>query len=272
MKRRHRMTRLHRSTIYDITSCSSKKRNNPMKNDLIGARFDQDCSQECSLPNEYWLEGSKEWTYTMRRNMQEVVPGLFLGPYSAASRSKLQALLDQRITHIVCVRHAIEANFIRPNFPQQFKYLVLEIADTATENIIQHFQKVKFFINEGLRSGGRVLVHGNAGISRSAALVLAYVMETYDLNLKHAYTIVQQRRFCINPSESFMTQLKEYEPIYRAQKMLGNNLQSLESQHNKRTFHQVDSDIPIEDMRTEWTVDDNLKKGRDQSYQQRLAL
>ena len=58
---------------------------------------------------------------------------------------------------------------------------MLNIADVATENIIQHFQKVKTFIDDGLMSGGQVLVHGNAGISRSAALVLAYVMETYGL-------------------------------------------------------------------------------------------
>jgi serine/threonine/tyrosine-interacting protein len=57
----------------------------------------------------------------------------------------------------------------------------LDIADSATENIIQHFKKVKIFIDEGLNSGGKVLVHGNAGISRSAALVLAYLMETYGL-------------------------------------------------------------------------------------------
>ena len=57
----------------------------------------------------------------------------------------------------------------------------MDIADQATENIIQHFKKVKAFIDEALNSGGHVLVHGNAGISRSAALVLAYLMETYGL-------------------------------------------------------------------------------------------
>ena len=53
--------------------------------------------------------------------MQEVVRGLYLGPYSAASRSKLQTLLDCGITHIVCVRQNIEAHFIKPNFPDKFK-------------------------------------------------------------------------------------------------------------------------------------------------------
>lgn len=188
------------------------------------------------------MDGPKEWTYTMRRHMQEVVPGLYLGPYSAASRSKLQSLIEHGITHIVCVRQDIEANFIKPNFPDKFKYLVLNIADTATENIIQHFHKVKTFIDEGLTSGGHVLVHGNAGISRSAALVLAYVMETYELSQTRAYAMVQQRRLCINPNRGFMAQLREYEPIYQAQKIISNEQQCSIRQRSKRTIHQMDSE------------------------------
>ncbi|XP_014603523.1 PREDICTED: serine/threonine/tyrosine-interacting protein-like isoform X2 [Polistes canadensis] len=184
------------------------------------------------------LDGPKEWTYTMRRCMQKVIPGLYLGPYSAASRSKLESLIEHGITHIICVRQDIEAHFIRPNFPD--RYLVLNIADTTTENIIQHFKNVKEFIDEGINSGGQVLVHGNAGISRSAALVLAYLMETYGLSQTHAYTLVQQRRFCINPNEGFMAQLREYEPIYKAQETLRNGQQSSIRQRSKRTIHQMD--------------------------------
>ncbi|XP_029165203.1 serine/threonine/tyrosine-interacting protein B-like isoform X2 [Nylanderia fulva] len=184
----------------------------------------------------------------MRRYMQEVVPGVFLGPYSAASRSNFQSLLDNRITHIICIRQAIEANLIKPNFPHNFKYLVLDIADTVTESIIQHFKKVKVFIDESLNSNGRVLVHGNAGISRSAALVLAYVMETYGISHMEAYLIVQQRRFCINPNDGFMMQLREYEPIYKAEKMLKRSQQNREGQHRKRTIYQMDANNQQERM------------------------
>ena len=58
---------------------------------------------------------------------QEVVPGLYLGPYSAAIRSKLECLLEHGITHIVCVRHHTEANFIKPNFPDKFQYIILKL-------------------------------------------------------------------------------------------------------------------------------------------------
>lgn len=62
-----------------------------------------------------------------------------------------------------------------------FRYLVLDIADNNTENIIRHFSTVSLFIEEAISSGGKCLVHGNAGISRSAALVMAYIMQKYGL-------------------------------------------------------------------------------------------
>lgn len=57
-----------------------------------------------------------------------------------------------------------------------------------------------------------------------------------------AYAIVQQRRFCINPNEGFMAQLREYEPIYQAQKTLKSKQQCLLRQTTKRTIHQMDTE------------------------------
>lgn len=58
----------------------------------------------------------------MRRSMQEIVPGLFLGPYSAAVRSNLPVLQATGITHIICVRQNVEATVIKQNFTDRFKY------------------------------------------------------------------------------------------------------------------------------------------------------
>ncbi|XP_062350997.1 serine/threonine/tyrosine-interacting protein [Cinclus cinclus] len=161
-------------------------------------------------------EDSEDWTYPMRREMQEILPGLFLGPYSSAMKSKLPVLQKHGITHVICIRQNIEANFIKPNFQQLFRYLVLDIADNPVENIIRFFPMTKEFIDGSLQSGGKVLVHGNAGISRSAALVIAYIMETFGVKYRDAFTYVQERRFCINPNAGFVHQLQEYEAIYLA--------------------------------------------------------
>lgn len=169
-----------------------------------------------SLPNG----DDSDWSYAMRRDMQEIVPGLFLGPYAAAMKCKKCILQQHNITHIVCIRHKVEAHFIRPNFPDLFRYLVLDVADVSTENIIQLLPQVRDFIDSCFACGGKVLVHGNAGISRSAALVIGYIMEKHGLSYKQAFVYVQQRRFCINPNEGFTQQLIEYEPIYQARRCL----------------------------------------------------
>ncbi|PIK50576.1 putative serine/threonine/tyrosine-interacting protein [Apostichopus japonicus] len=57
--------------------------------------------------------------YAKRRDMQEIIPGLFLGPYAVAKKDQLQYLQGNGITHIVCVRCPMEAKIIKPNFPDQ---------------------------------------------------------------------------------------------------------------------------------------------------------
>uniref|UniRef100_A0A8D3DY90 Tyrosine-protein phosphatase domain-containing protein n=1 Tax=Scophthalmus maximus TaxID=52904 RepID=A0A8D3DY90_SCOMX len=162
-----------------------------------------------------------DWAYPMRREMQEILPGFFLGPYSAAMKSKLPILERQGITHIVCVRQDIEANFIKPNFPHTFRYLVLDIADNPVENIIRFFPTTKEFIDSCLATGGQSsAVNVTLGLlfilSLSAALVIAYLMETFGMKYRDAFSHVQERRFCINPNVGFVHQLQEYEAIYLA--------------------------------------------------------
>jgi len=192
------------------------------------------------IPNK--SEMGTDWAYAMRRDMQEIVPGLFLGPYASANKSKLDNLKQHGITSIVCIRHLMEANFVKPNFPDHFTYLVLDIADSVTENIIVHFPKVKCFIDETLAAGGKVLLHGNAGISRSAALVIAFIMEKFGLTYKEGLQYVQQRRFCINPNEGFAQQLTEYEPIYRARLTLENGQPSRDNRMLKRKLFETESE------------------------------
>ena len=93
---------------------------------------------------------------------------------------------------------------------------MITLADNCMEAIIPKIRETKDFIDSSLRAGGKVLVHCNDGMSRSASLVIAYIMQTYGLDFKTALNHVQQRRFCVQPNDGFEQQLKEFEPIYRA--------------------------------------------------------
>ncbi|MCL4125387.1 UNVERIFIED_CONTAM: hypothetical protein GTU68_039478 [Idotea baltica] len=118
----------------------------------------------------------ENWVYAMKRDMQEIIPGLFLGPYNSASKSKLNTLLLHGITHIICIRYGNESNVIKPNFPEKLIYLTVEMEDTMMQNIIPHIIKCKDFIDQCLRNGGKCLVHSYFGVSRSPSIVVAYVM------------------------------------------------------------------------------------------------
>jgi len=177
---------------------------------------------DCDLTMEYPTlppardEEMHAWNYSDRRQMQEICSNVFLGPYACAAKNKLESLKAAGITHVICIRHVMESNIIKPNFPDQLKYQVLDIADNVEQNIIIHLPHTRAFIEEALQVEGKVLIHGNAGISRSAAIVIGYVMEQYGVSYKQAFQYVQHKRFCINPNVHFENQLIEYEPIFRA--------------------------------------------------------
>jgi serine/threonine/tyrosine-interacting protein len=62
--------------------------------------------------------------------------------------------------------------------------------------------------------------YSNAGICRSPAFVIAYIMEKQNCDFQTAFQYVQDKRFCLNPTDPFRFQLKEYEPIFAAREAM----------------------------------------------------
>ncbi|KAF9403906.1 hypothetical protein BGX21_007475 [Mortierella sp. AD011] len=161
-----------------------------------------------------------EWRYEQRREMQEILPSIFLGPYSATRN--LDELKRAGITHIITLWDISESRILKVHHPEHFKYLQLEISDAATQNLITLFPSVKQFIDQAiLEENGKVLVNCMSGISRSPAFVVAYLMEATGMEYEVVYRYVQNKRFCMNPNPGFRHQLEEYGPIYTAIKAVG---------------------------------------------------
>ncbi|KLO17269.1 phosphatases II [Schizopora paradoxa] len=182
-----------------------------------------------------------EWRYEMRRDCQEIIPGLLLGPFQVSK--SLEALQQLGVTHIVCIRDSMEAFSVRPRFPDNFIYMTLDVQDNEEQNLIRLFPKAKLFIDEALRAGGRVLVHCNGGISLSPAFVVMYVMQYYQMTWEDALHTVQNRRYCISPNGGFLTQIKEYESIYKAGIQVASNPTRVVST-SRRKRNDEDDDEP----------------------------
>merc|ERR1719506_2151581 len=86
-----------------------------------------------------------------------------------------------------------------------------------TKADVRFFPQVKLLIDSVLARNGRILVHGNAGMSRSAAFIIAYIMQTFGLPADTAHQYVLTRRHCISINEGFRNQLREYEMMCRVQ-------------------------------------------------------
>lgn len=134
----------------------------------------------------------------------------------------LHLLKSNGITHIVnagntfkrihsLIDECIVATGISNVFETHFIYLNVNLLDLPDTNIRYHFDSVFGFMNEAVEQGGSVLVHCNAGVSRSATLVIAYIMKHQKLRFEHAFDKVKGVRPSVRPNEGFLKQLHDYD-------------------------------------------------------------
>lgn len=91
------------------------------------------------------------------------------------------------------------------------------------ENLIPDFRDAFAFIDEARSNGHSVLIHCQCGVSRSASLVIGYVMKEKNMNLNDAYEYVKNQSKWISPNMSLVYQLVDFEMQTSAQSHSRNN-------------------------------------------------
>ncbi|XP_007935925.1 serine/threonine/tyrosine-interacting-like protein 2 [Orycteropus afer afer] len=140
--------------------------------------------------------------------VDEVWPNIFIAEKSVAvNKGRLKRL---GITHILNAAHGTGV-YTGPEFYTglQIQYLGVEVDDFPEVDISQHFRKAAEFLDEALLTyRGKVLVSSEMGISRSAVLVVAYLMIFHNMAILEALMTVRKKR-AIYPNEGFLKQLRE---------------------------------------------------------------
>ena len=83
--------------------------------------------------------------------------------------------------------------------------------DIEEEDISVHFRPCADFIQEALDDGGSVLVNCFRGVSRSATIVIAYLIIKERMSLEKAMDTVKKMRDIVHPSPGFMQKLQHLE-------------------------------------------------------------
>lgn len=171
--------------------------------------------QTGQLQNGHKVPGTSAYEFDPDLNVYPnliLSPWLFLGDQRCAW--SLAALIDLQITHIVNISTDIcnyfedhpAARLPNDNF---IKYLTIRMHDDQNSDIYSQFQLVFNFIDMAKKTdpNAKIMVHCQMGISRSASLVIAYIMHLTGASLKDIYYHVKARRYIVQPNKGFWQQL-----------------------------------------------------------------
>ncbi|XP_035847977.1 dual specificity protein phosphatase 19-like [Sander lucioperca] len=134
-----------------------------------------------------------------------VRPFLLLASQDAAH--DIDTLQRFKVSHVLNVAYGV-TNL----FPDQLIYKTLQILDLPDTDITSYVGECTSFIDQAREQDGVVLVHCNAGVSRSSSVVIGYLMLREGLSFDDAYSQVKVARPSICPNPGFYQQLKGYKP------------------------------------------------------------
>jgi serine/threonine/tyrosine-interacting protein len=224
--------------------------------------------------NHHVVVGVKDWKYEMRRKAQAIQPFLYLGP-SSATRD-LDFMRREGITMLLVIRNIMTAAASLLSGEKVARELGIQAAavDVAgNQELIAAFPRAFKTINDHLISTfrqsmakntiypglttvpGKVFVFCESGNERSAAVVAAYLMNMYGLDLISAIQYVQSQRFCVAFDDGLKNLLLNYEQLLNAQRCVATTIAQVPNGAN----------LAKSKRRRDETSDDEMEMSQDNS-------
>ena len=125
--------------------------------------------------------------------MDEVYPNLYIGNLHSLKNAHAFEAIISACFQKVTIEHK--------------NHLSLQIKDTLDEQIWNYFDICNTFIEKHIRNGP-VLIHCKMGISRSATLACAYIIQKTNQTFFDVFNEMKNKRIAIEPNTNFMKQLE----------------------------------------------------------------
>lgn len=115
-------------------------------------------------------------------------------------------------------------SFDSNNGASEYRYHQVPISDTDNSNMLPYLDSCLEFIHDGRTQGYHVLVHCQQGVSRSASIIIAYLMKYLGLTLTDAYVHLKSQRHDVKPKRNFLHQLMEFQKQFTIHNKLDSDI------------------------------------------------
>ncbi|ELP91615.1 dual specificity protein phosphatase, putative [Entamoeba invadens IP1] len=136
-------------------------------------------------------------------HVTEILPTIFL-----TSRHSAEDELTYKQNDISAVLSLTTNN---AKYPTDVQTKHCHVQDSFFFLLDQTLDESLEWIDTMVSSGKKVLVHCEVGMSRSASVVLAYLMKHNTWNFKTAFLYIKQKRPIVFPNPGFIIQLYQYQ-------------------------------------------------------------
>ena len=98
-------------------------------------------------------------------------------------------------------------------FQNEFEYYNVKVEDISGADILCHLDNTVTRMHEFIENNPQksVFVHCFMGSSRSATIIIAYLMKYHNYNLRDALNFVKEKREVVNLNQDFFKQLSEFD-------------------------------------------------------------
>jgi hypothetical protein len=187
------VTSLYSNKLYDICIKLRDKKGELKKLVIVGKLYSSKYLDLFNCPK--YLE-------KISFKMIKMTEGIYLGDNISAINQSL--IIDNNIKNIISL---ISIN----KTVLGVEYLCLPIDDTPLQNLDTVIDTTIKFIEEKINKNENILCHCARGLSRSPAIIMAYLMKTNRWSFIEAYNFIKDIDGTININIGFIKQLKAFE-------------------------------------------------------------
>jgi len=158
-----------------------------------------------SSENDIYSEKKAISNYHMILKPSDNLGGLFLGDLK----------ISQDLNRLKQLERKVILDMAGLNYSYRKEHNIIcqsiKAEDEPDFDLRVHFKGCFDFIHEHRVKGENVLVHCRVGKSRSATIVIGYLMHSQKMDFQTAFQFVKEIRSIAQPNEGFVEQLKKLE-------------------------------------------------------------